>query len=46
MKALFARKVIASSSPFRNFYAGLSAGTFNTETVVEHACGALRSSIA
>jgi selenocysteine lyase/cysteine desulfurase len=46
VKALFAKKVIASTSPYANTYARLSAGIFNTEAEIDQAVGALRSSIA
>jgi selenocysteine lyase/cysteine desulfurase len=46
VKALLAKKVIASTSPYANSYARLSAGIFNTEAEVDQALGALRTSIA
>lgn len=46
VKALLAKKVIASTSPYANTYARLSAGIFNTEAEVDQALGALRTSIA
>ena len=46
VKALLAKKVIASTSPYANTYARLSAGIFNTEAEVAQALGALRTSIA
>ena len=46
VKALLAKKVIASTSPYANVYARLSAGIFNTEAEVDQALGALRTSIA
>ena len=46
VKALLARKVIASTSPYANVYARLSAGIFNTEAEIDRALGALRTSIA
>jgi selenocysteine lyase/cysteine desulfurase len=46
VKALLAKKVIASTSPYANVYARLSAGIFNTEAEIDQAVGALRSSIA
>ena len=45
-KALFEKKVIASTSPYANVYARLSAAIFNTEAEVDQALGALRTSIA
>jgi len=44
--ALLERKIIASTSPYANTYARLSAGIFNTEAEVDQALGALRTSIA
>ncbi len=46
VKALLSRKVIASTSPYANTYARLSAGIFNTEAEVDQALAALRTSIA
>jgi len=46
VKALLAKKVIASTSPYANTYARLSAGIFNTEAEIDQALGALRTSIA
>jgi selenocysteine lyase/cysteine desulfurase len=46
VKALLSKKVIASTSPYANTYARLSAGIFNTESEVDQALGALRTSIA
>jgi selenocysteine lyase/cysteine desulfurase len=46
VKSLLAKKVIASTSPYANVYARLSAGIFNTEAEVDQALGALRTSIA
>ena len=46
VRALLAKKVIASTSPYANVYARLSAGIFNTEAEVDQALGALRTSIA
>ena len=46
VKALLAKKVIASTSPYANTYARLSAGIFNTEAEVDQALGTLRTSIA
>jgi selenocysteine lyase/cysteine desulfurase len=46
VKALLERKVVASTSPYANTYARLSAGIFNTEAEIDQALGALRTSIA
>jgi selenocysteine lyase/cysteine desulfurase len=46
VKALLAKKIIASTSPYANVYARLSAAIFNTEAEVDQALGALRTSIA
>lgn len=45
-RALYEKKVIASTSPYANVYARLSAAIFNTEAEVDQALGALRTSIA
>jgi selenocysteine lyase/cysteine desulfurase len=46
VKALLAKKIIGSTSPYANVYARLSAAIFNTEAEVDQALGALRTSIA
>ena len=46
VKALLSKKIIASTSPYANVYARLSAAIFNTEAEVDQALGALRTSIA
>jgi isopenicillin-N epimerase len=46
VKALLAKKIIASTSPYANVYARLSAAIFNNEAEVDQALGALRTSIA
>ena len=46
VKALLAKKIVASTSPYANVYARLSAAIFNTEAEVDQALGALRTSIA
>jgi len=46
VKGLLARKVVASTSPYANVYARLSAGIFNTPAEVDQALAALRASLA
>ena len=46
VKGLLARKVVASTSPYANVYARLSAGIFNTPAEVDQALAALRTSLA
>ncbi len=46
MKALLARKVIASTSPYAKVYVRLSAGIFNTPEEVDQALAALRTTLA
>ena len=46
VKALLARRVIASTSPYANTYARLSAGIFNTPQEVDQAVAALRTAVS
>jgi selenocysteine lyase/cysteine desulfurase len=46
VRALLARKVIASTSPYAVSYARLSAGIFNTPEEVDRAVGAVRALVA
>jgi isopenicillin-N epimerase len=46
VKALLARKVIASTSPYAKVYVRLSAGIFNTPEEVDQALAALRTTLA
>jgi selenocysteine lyase/cysteine desulfurase len=46
VRALLARKVIASTSPYAVSYARLSASIFNTPEEVDRAVGAVRALVA
>jgi selenocysteine lyase/cysteine desulfurase len=46
VKSLLARRVIASTSPYANTYARLSAGIFNTPAEVDQAVAALRTAVS
>jgi isopenicillin-N epimerase len=46
VKALLARKIVASTSPYAVSYARLSAGIFNTPEEVDRAVAAVRTAVA
>jgi len=46
VRALLAKRVIASTSPYANTYARLSAGVFNTPAEVDQAVAALRTAVS